>query len=44
MLDEIGCSDALPVDFVGAIAIVAAVGVVARGHDESKVYEGKKMG
>ena len=38
MLDEIGCSDALPVDFVGAVAIVAAVGVVARGHDESKKY------
>ena len=38
VLDEIEHSDALPVDFVGA------VGVVARGHDGSKVYEGKKMG
>ena len=36
MLDEVRCSDALPVDFVGAVAVVAAVSVVARGHDESK--------
>ena len=44
MLNEVGRSDALPVNFVGAVAIVAAVGVVARRHDESKIYEGKKMG
>ena len=36
MLKEVGCSDASPVDFAGAVAVVAAVGVVARGHDESK--------
>ena len=44
MLSKVGHSDVLPVDFVGVVAIVATVGVVARGHDESKVYEGKKMG
>ena len=36
LLDKVGHSDALPVNFVGAIAVVATIGVVARGHDESK--------
>ena len=44
VLDEIGRSNALPVNFVSTIAVVAAASVVARRHDESKVYEGKKMG
>ena len=38
MLNEVRRGDTLPVDCVGAVAIVAAVGVVARGHDESKKY------
>ena len=36
MLNKVGHSNVLPVDFVAAVAIVAAVSVVARGHDESK--------
>ena len=44
LLNEVGCSDASPVDFVGAVAIVPLSVLLPEDMMNQKVYEGKKMG
>ena len=44
LLNKVGHSNVLPVDFVGAVAIVPLSVLLPEDMMNQKVYEGKKMG